>query len=123
MSKATRLGYTAEHAVEVYLRDHGYPCYRPRAGTTEDHGDLLGLLVTVSVKNHARLDLAEWIKAMLRMRTANAHETGMVWHKRRGKADPADWYVTMTGADLLPLLHAYRALHEHRAMHEHEDRR
>ena len=30
--------------------------------------------------------------------------TGVVWHKRKGKSSPADWYATMPGSVYLELL-------------------
>jgi hypothetical protein len=54
------------------------------------------------VKDHARLDLAGWIR--------QAHENAavgrlpVVWHKRRGSSSPGDWYVTMKGSTLLQMI-------------------
>ena len=106
--RSSRLGYDGERPVEVYLREHINPnCYRPRAGATIDVGDILGLPITVSCKNHTRLSLAEWVVALQRMVRASGLEAGVVWHKRRGKSSPEDWYVTTTGGLFLPMLKAY----------------
>ena len=107
MSRASRLGYDGEHAVEAYLNDEGFPCWRPRAGAAQDQGDLAGLPVVVSVKNHKALDLAGWVGALPRMCVAAAKDYGVVWHKRRGKASPGDWYVTMDGATFMVFLRAF----------------
>lgn len=114
MSKSSRKGYDAEHAVEAWLSSRGFPCYRPRAGSQQDRGDLLGLPFVLSVKNHARMELAEWVDGAARMARNWREHPGLavVWHKRRGKGHPADWYVTMTGADFINLIsRAYPAQH------------
>lgn len=108
MSRASRLGYDAEHAIEVYLAEHGFACVRPRAGAPQDRGDLAGLPVVVSIKNHKATELGKWMSALPRMCAAAGLPLGVVWHKRRGKASPADWYVTTDGATFLALLAAYR---------------
>jgi hypothetical protein len=108
VSKASRLGYDAEHAVQVFLAKYGFASYRPRAGTHQDTGDLTGLPVVVSVKNHARTELAEWVDALRLMTSHAGLDLGVVWHKRRGRGDPADWYVTTTGEHFMTLLRAYR---------------
>ena len=94
--------------MEVYLREHVNPaCYRPRAGQVNDVGDILGLPITVSVKNQVTLKLSAWVLGCERMARASGLEAGVVWHKRRGKSSPADWYVTTSGKLFLPMLKAY----------------
>lgn len=109
MSRASRLGYDGEHAVELYLCNKGFACYRPRAGARRDCGDLAGLPLVVSVKNHAALALADWVNALPRMCEASGLTAGVVWHKRRNRASPGEWYVTMTGETFLALLATYAA--------------
>ena len=106
-NRAHALGYEAEHAVEVYLRERGYPTTRPRAGAAQDKGDLAGLPVVVSVKNHATIRLADWVGALPRMCSAAELPHGVVWHKRRGKGSPGEWYVTMPGSTFLAFLDSY----------------
>jgi hypothetical protein len=108
------LGYSAEHAVEMWLRrGTGAYCFRPRAGSIHDVGDLLGLPFLVSVKNHAELRLGEWTSDLERM-VLNAKagdwpmtEAGIVVHKRRGRGSVDDWYVTTSGRLAMPLLKCY----------------
>lgn len=107
-NRSSRLGYEAEHAIETFLTEHGFTVYRPRAGSPMDKGDVLGTPVVISVKNWKRLALAEWVDALPRMKDAAGREVGVVWHKKRGKGSPGDWYVTLTGEDFLALLAAYR---------------
>jgi hypothetical protein len=107
MGRNHRLGYDAEHAVEVMWGQRGRPVYRPRAGAAKDVGDLVGLPIVQSVKNWNHLALAEWIDDMETQMDNSGLYTGVVWHKRRGKASPMDWYVTTTGACAVTLLEAY----------------
>jgi hypothetical protein len=106
-SRSARLGYDGERAVEVFLRNRGYGVDRPRAGRHEDIGDLAGLPLVVSVKNHAQPRLAEWCNDLEQMIGHSPWETGVVWHKKRGRSDPGLWYVTMTGYDFVPFLASY----------------
>lgn len=77
-----------------------------------DRGDIAGIRtvlgerVVIECKNHNRLELAQWVKeAETERGNADAH-AAVVVHKRRGKGDPADQYVTMTLRDLAVLLGA-----------------
>lgn len=67
--------------------------------------DILGIPgIWVSCKNEQRMSLAEWIDQV--------PPNGIVWHKRRGKPDPADAYVTMRGSFFLELAHLAAMGHE-----------
>lgn len=70
---------------------------RRLAGDTNDRGDVAGVNgVCIEIKNHAKIDLAGWIKE-LEVEIVNAKaDTGVVIHKRKGKSDVAEWYATMT---------------------------
>lgn len=108
MSYASKKGYTAEHEVLTFLSTtFGDELYRPRAGAPNDRGDILGLPLVVSVKNHSRLELSTWVKELDSMINVAHVETGIVWHKRARRGHPADWYVTTRGALALPLLMSY----------------
>lgn len=74
-----------------------------------DKGDIGGLRhmgkrVVIECKNHARLELASWIKEAEIERGNDDAEVGVVIHKRVGAADPAEQYVTCTLADFVGLL-------------------
>jgi hypothetical protein len=99
-----RLGTAAEVAVVRYLR-HFWPDVERRAlAGINDRGDIAGLTgLVVEVKNHRALDLAGWVGEAQR-ESAGCPDLGVVWHKRRGKGSPADWYVTMDGATFVALL-------------------
>ncbi|WP_229401937.1 hypothetical protein [Micromonospora okii] len=101
-------GSSAERAVVDLLRASGWPhAERRLAGSTKDRGDIAGIPgVVIEVKNCARTDLAGWLAEAERERVNDNADLAVVWHKRRGKANPADWFVTVDGATLLRLLAA-----------------
>lgn len=95
-----------ETAIVDYLRTVGAPHAERRAKNgAKDRGDLTGVPgLVVEAKSAARTELAAWVdEAEVERRNDNA-DIGLVWHKRRGKASPADGYVTMTGATAAKLL-------------------
>jgi hypothetical protein len=48
--------------------------------------------------------LSGWIEELIvEIKHAKAW-TGVVWHKRKGKSSPGDWYATMPGSVYLDLL-------------------
>jgi hypothetical protein len=96
-------GHRAERDVAAFLRDHGWSAVTTRAASGMQRGDDIetDAPVSIEVKDCARLELAAW----LRQAQANAGDRpALVWHKRRGVADPGGWYVTMSGNDLLRLI-------------------
>jgi hypothetical protein len=104
MGTASRKGYAGERPIEEYLQWRYGRGYRPRAGQPHDVGDIGGVPLVVSAKNHARLSLSTWVDEMSEMVVSANLETGVVWHKRKGKASPSAWYVTTTGALFEPML-------------------
>ena len=103
-SASRRKGNRAEVAVVNYLKAHGYDVETSRnaRGGTQKGADVLGdFPAAVEVKNQARLDLAGWwAQAVEQANGGNA----VVVHKRVGKADPGEWWVTMDLATLVRLL-------------------
>lgn len=81
---------------------------RPRNGA-KDRGDIggwryAGMRIVAECKNTARLALAAWIEETeIERRNDDAH-IGLVIHKRIGKGDPLDQYVTLTLRELLTLM-------------------
>ncbi|UAJ78341.1 hypothetical protein IT072_13850 [Leifsonia sp. ZF2019] len=75
----------------------------------KDEGDIRGVRspfgrVVIECKNHNRLELSQWCdEAQLEKGNADAI-AGVVVHKRRGKGQALDQYVTMTVRDLIALL-------------------
>lgn len=102
MSYCHDKGYRAEAAVEATLRQYHEECFRPRAGTHRDVGDLGNVPVVISVKDHARLSLGAWCDDLVAMVERSGKPSGAVWHKRAGRADPLNWFVTMPGKLYLP---------------------
>ena len=108
MSAAKAKGTRAERQVAEYLQESGWPYTERRAmAGRNDHGDISGLPgVVIEVKAAARMELAMWLGEAHAERVAPA-DIALVWHKRRGKGSPADWYVTMDGATAVELLRAW----------------
>jgi len=105
-------GSRAERSVADYLLEHGINADRIPAGATLDRGDLWipsPAFPTIDVKDHATPQLAAWVDRS-KEQAANAGRTsGVVWHKRRGKSSPADWYVTMSGSSFVGLIRGFGA--------------
>jgi hypothetical protein len=104
VSTASRKGYDGERPIELLLQGMGLHVARPRAGRPQDHGDFTGLPLVISAKNHATARLGPWTSELEAMAVHAGVRSGVVWHKRKGKASPLDWYVTTTGRLFLPLL-------------------
>ncbi len=112
MSTASRKGYHGEHLTELWLEAHlGRELERPRAGAPNDRGDLIGLPLTISIKNRRTLELSAWVDEMTAMADRNGHQAGVVVHKRTGRGSPAQWYVTTSGELWLPMVRAYLGVH------------
>ena len=97
MSRPKAKGTAAETAVVRWLRDHGFPFAERRAlHDRDDRGDVAGIPgVTLEIKACRRLELSTWIdEASTEATNANTSIYAVV-HKRRGKGDPGDWYVTL----------------------------
>lgn len=76
---------------------------------TKDRGDIGGLRhmggkVVVECKNVAKMNLAGWIAEAEVERGNDDALVGLVVHKRRGKGQALDQYVTLTVRDLIALL-------------------
>lgn len=100
-------GSAAERAVRDYLHSLDIPCERIPAGATADRGDLWVPLIefpTIDVKNCSTHELSAWVERAEEQAVNAGRRAGVVWFKRRGKTDPADWYVATTGRGLLNLI-------------------
>lgn len=108
MTAARTKGTAWETAIVGYLRTVGAPHAERRAlGGANDRGDIAGVPgVVIEAKSAARLELGAWLAEAEAERANDGAALAVVWHKRRGKASPADAYVTMTGAALAHLLAA-----------------
>lgn len=81
---------------------------RARNGA-KDRGDIggwryAGMRIVAECKNTARLALAAWIEEAEIERRNDDAAIGLVIHKRIGRGDPLDQYVTMTVRELLTLM-------------------
>ena len=98
-----RKGARAERDVVHALRRAGFTADTTRAASGMQRGDDIhtDAPVSIEVKDRGAMDLSGW----LRQAQQNANgRPAVVWHKRRGKGNAEDWYVTMTGETLLTLL-------------------
>lgn len=103
-SSARRKGNRAEVAVVNFLKEHGWDVETSRnaRGGTQKGVDVLGdFPLAVEVKNQARMDLAGWWTQAVEQADGGIP---VVVHKRVGKADPGDWWVTMDLQTLVRLL-------------------
>lgn len=109
MSASKRKGTAAETAIVNYLRAMGFTQVERRAlNGTADRGDIAGIPgVVIEAKNCARQELAAWVAEAETERDNDRASLGAVWHKRRGKGHPADWFVTMSGAQFTHLLREF----------------
>ena len=100
-------GSAAERAVTDYLNVRGLEAERVPAGATLDRGDIWvpdKSFPAIQVKNHARLDLSGWVDDVAIQARNAGRDTGIVIHKRRGKGNPASWYVTCTLDTLITII-------------------
>jgi Holliday junction resolvase len=100
-------GSAAERAVADYLNVRGFEAERVPAGSNLDRGDIWvpeKSFPAIQVKNHARLDLSGWVDDVAIQARNAGRETGIVIHKRRGKGNPASWYVTCTLDTLITII-------------------
>lgn len=112
MSAAKKKGTAAESAIVTYLRSMGFvQAERRSLNGSYDRGDIAGIPgVVIEVKNCARQELAAWVAEAELERDNDQASLGAVWHKRRGKGHPADWFVTMSGEQFVFLLREHLEL-------------
>ena len=85
---------------------------RAKSGA-KDRGDLsgvrvMGQRVVVECKDHNRTDLAGWWAEAETERGNDDANAAFVVHKRRGKGDAADQWVTLTLGELVALISGNR---------------
>lgn len=106
-ASAKKAGTAWETAIVQTLRGSGWRYAERRARTGAlDQGDITGIPgVCIEAKNANRIDLAGWVD-QVEKEAANAHAVvAAVWAKRKGKSDPGEGYVVMTGHTFIELLH------------------
>jgi len=103
-----------ERVVADFLAVHGFPFADRRVRTgAADKGDVGGVQVhgervAIECKDVAKMNLAGWVSEAEAERVNDGALVGVVVHKRRGKGQPGDQYVTMTLADFVALLTGVR---------------
>jgi len=112
LSKASQKGSSFERLIADHLKERlrdDRIDRRVKRGQ-KDTGDIAGVLspfggrVVIEAKNHARMDLAHWVDEAETERGNDDAVVGVVVHKRRGKGQPGDQYVSMTVDTLVHLL-------------------
>ena len=113
-ASAKAAGSRFESQVAAYLADHIDDRIERRAKTgAKDRGDIagfrhMGARLVVECKNVSRLSLATWITEAEVERGNDDATAALVIHKRHGRGDAADQYVTLTLGDLVALLNGNR---------------
>lgn len=111
-ASARAAGARFERTIADWLATHLDDRIDRRVKTgAKDRGDIGGVRhrgrrVVLELKDTARLDLAGWIREAHLEAGNDDAAIGVVVHKRRGTADPAQQWVAMTVADLAWLLGA-----------------
>lgn len=106
MTKSGRKGTAGENTVVDYLNNNGFPkAERRRLAGAKDKGDVAGVPgVVIEVKNEKSTTLSTYVDEAS-VEAANAGEpVGVAWHKRRGKTNAGEWYVSMSGEMFMRLL-------------------
>lgn len=75
----------------------------------KDKGDIAGIRhhgrrIVVECKNTAKINLGTWINEAHEEAVNDNALCGVIAHKRHGKGDPLDQWVTMTVGDFIALL-------------------
>ena len=113
-ASAKKAGTQMETLVAGYLNRHvDDRIERRRLTGSKDRGDIAGLRhmgepVAIEVKNTSRINLGAWATEAEIARGNSDSVAGIVVHKRHGKGQPADQWVTMTLGDLVALLTGHR---------------
>ena len=111
-ASARAAGARFERTIADWLAQHLDDRIDRRVKTgAKDRGDIGGVRhrgrrVVLELKDTARLDLAGWVREAHLEAGNDDAAIGVVVHKRRGTADPAQQWVAMTVADLAWLLGA-----------------
>lgn len=101
-----RKGNVAEQAVCAFLNGVGLEAMTSRnaRGGFQQGIDVLcpDLPVSIEVKNGSRDELPSWLDQA----RAQGDDTapGAVFHKRRGRADAGEWFVTLQASDFVELV-------------------
>lgn len=104
MSRSKQKGTSFETVLVNYLIERGIDARRLPLSGSKDQGDVWSDLgVSFEAKNCRAMSLAAWVDEA-RVETENAGRPVVVFHKRVGKGNPGESYVTMTLDQFLALL-------------------
>ena len=110
-ASAKKAGTAFETLIVGYLRNvlHDERIERRAKNGAKDRGDVSGLIhmggrIVVECKNTTRTNLAGWATEAEVERGNDDAVAGIVVHKRHGKGQPGDQWVTMTLADFTSIL-------------------
>lgn len=109
-SKSRDKGNRAMRDVVKWLKTHGYPWIEKRE-SRQAGDDIIGFPdVSIEVKDHKvpptakkPPGLGSWVD---QARGNAGGRFPVVWHKRAGKADVAEWFSTSTVGDLIEVLNS-----------------
>jgi hypothetical protein len=118
-TSAKKAGSRFETLVATYLAealDDDRIERRARTGA-KDRGDIggvrhMGARVVIECKDCARPALAQWAAEAETERGNDDAVAGLIVHKRHGRGDPADQWVTCTLGDLAALLTGHQRTDE-----------
>lgn len=108
-ASAKQAGTRFETTVAAYLNTHvDDRIERRRLSGARDRGDLTGWRyagqrICAELKDCARTSLGPWVNEVEVERGNDDAGVGLVIHKRHGRGDPGDQFVTMTLRDLVAL--------------------
>jgi len=105
VNRSKAKGSLFERQVVEYLQANGFPHAERRVTQgSQDRGDVAGVNHWVlEIKNHARMELADWVDQSIAEAINAGGQYSAVVHKRRGR--PAGGaYVTMTLQQLCSLM-------------------
>jgi hypothetical protein len=101
---AKQNGTEAETRVAEFLRPYFPEIRRLAPAGIADTGDLGGIVgLTVQVKAQHQLKLAAWVDQAATQAQRAGTDHYVVVHRRWGKGNPGQWYVTMPLANFAPL--------------------
>jgi hypothetical protein len=109
-ASAKKAGTTFERSIADYLAFHVDDRIDRRVKNgTKDRGDIAGLRhmghrLIIECKNTAKLSLGGWANEAEIERGNDDALAGLIVHKRHGKGDPADQWVTMPLSELVAIL-------------------
>ena len=110
-NSAKQAGAKFEIQVSNYLAEHlDDRITRRTLSGAKDRGDIANVRdshnrrIVIEAKNTTRPNLAGWIKEAHQEAQNDGAHVGVIIHKRHGKANPADQWVTCTLEDLVKLL-------------------